>query len=70
MDTAISIVLNGEPAQVPAGLTVSGLLDHLKMDASRIAVELNREIVRKAAWDTTPIENGARLEVVQFVGGG
>ena len=70
MDTAISIVLNGEPAQVPAGLTVSGLLDHLKMDASRIAVELNREIVRKAAWDTTPVENGARLEVVQFVGGG
>ena len=66
----ISIVVNGEPEQVPPGLNVSALLVHLKVDPARVAVELNREIVRKTVWDTTLVENGARLEVVQFVGGG
>ena len=66
----ISIIVNGEPASVPARLTVSALLIHLKVDPARVAVELNREIVRKNAWDTTVVEDGARLEVVQFVGGG
>jgi thiamine biosynthesis protein ThiS len=33
-------------------------------------VELNRSIVRKKDWSTTPIEDGAELEVVWFVGGG
>jgi thiamine biosynthesis protein ThiS len=66
----ISIIVNGEPAQVPPGLTVTGLLVHLKVDPARVAIELNREIVRKTAWSTTHIEDGARLEVVHFVGGG
>jgi thiamine biosynthesis protein ThiS len=66
----ISIVVNGEPEQVPSGLSVSTLLVHLKVDPARVAVELDREIVRKTAWDTTLIEDGARLEIVQFVGGG
>ena len=66
----ISIVVNGEPAQVPRGLTLSELLVHLKVDPARVAVELNREIVRKTAWDRTLIEDGGRLEIVQFVGGG
>jgi len=66
----ISIVLNGEPAAVPPGLTVAGLLAHLRVDAARVAVELNREIVRKTEWDSTPVSDGATVEVVQFVGGG
>ena len=66
----ITVSLNGEPREVPAGLTLLGLLLHLKIDPQRIAVELNREIVRKPNWDSTPINNGAQLEVVEFVGGG
>jgi thiamine biosynthesis protein ThiS len=66
----ISIVVNGAPEQVPSGLTVSALLIHLKVDPARVAVELNREIVRKTAWDRTLVEDGGRLEIVQFVGGG
>jgi thiamine biosynthesis protein ThiS len=69
LDT-ISIVVNGEPAQVPQGLTLAALLMHLKVDPARVAVELNREIVRKTAWDRTLVEDGGRLEIVQFVGGG
>ena len=66
----ISIVLNGQPAEVPTGLSVLALLDHLRIEPSRVAVELNRQIVRKPAWEQAVIEDGAHLEIVQFVGGG
>jgi len=66
----VEIVVNGEPAAVPAGLTVAGLLGHLGVDGGRVAVELNREIVRKAAWAETTVEPGAKVEIVLFVGGG
>ena len=66
----ITIVVNGQAHTVPEGLTVSGLLKHLGLDGGRIAVELDRRIVRKTEWESTPVAAGARLEIVQFVGGG
>lgn len=66
----IEIVVNGEPRNVPPGLTVAALLGHLGVDGSRVAVELNRQIVRKPAWTATPVDAGANVEIVQFVGGG
>lgn len=64
------VTINGEPAEVPEGLNVAGLLDHLGIEGSRVAIELNREIVRKAAWEATPVPAGSEVEIVQFVGGG
>ncbi len=64
------MVLNGELKQVPSGLNVRQLLEHLNIDAQRVAVELNREIVRKADWEKTLVEDGAAIEIVMFVGGG
>jgi thiamine biosynthesis protein ThiS len=66
----IQITVNGQARQIPAGLHVRALLDLLGLTPDRVAVELNRAIVRKTDWDRTQIEDGARLEVVQFVGGG
>jgi sulfur carrier protein len=66
----IEIVLNGEPRAVPAGLSIDRLLTWLEMDAARVAVELNREIVRKPAWPASEILPGAQIEIVWFVGGG
>ncbi|MSV34206.1 MAG: sulfur carrier protein ThiS [Bryobacterales bacterium] len=66
----MQVVLNGEPRSVPAGMTVATLLSWLNMDGSRVAVELNREIVRQPAWATSEVNDGARVEVVWFVGGG
>jgi thiamine biosynthesis protein ThiS len=66
----IKIVLNGDPREVPAGLSVLGLLRALNIDPARVAVELNRSIVRKPDWETTPVGPGSQVEVVQFVGGG
>jgi sulfur carrier protein len=67
---SIDIVVNGEPRSVPSGLSVSGLLAFLELDKSRVAVEMNRTIVRQRDWDATPVFGGAALEIVQFVGGG
>jgi len=66
----IEIVVNGRPRRVPEGLNVTGLLAVLEIEAARVAVELDREIVRKPEWESTPIREGAQLEVVWFVGGG
>ena len=66
----IEVVVNGEPRRVPQGLDVLRLLDHLGIDASRVAVELNRAIVRKGDWQATAVSEGARVEIVWFVGGG
>ena len=66
----ITIHLNGEPREVPDGLSVSSLLEWLKFPADRVAVERNREIVPRSRWGETPLAAGDRLEVVHFVGGG
>ena len=67
---ALEITVNGEPRTIPAGLNVVELLKHLEVVPDRVAVELNRSIVRPPAWESTRIEEGAQLEIVQFVGGG
>jgi thiamine biosynthesis protein ThiS len=66
----ITIQLNGEQREIPAGLTVAALLKHLQFPADRVAVEHNLQIVPRSKWDVTAIEAGDRLEVVHFVGGG
>jgi thiamine biosynthesis protein ThiS len=70
VEKKIPILLNGQFAEVPAGLSVAALLDHLGIEPSRVAVELNRQIVRKPAWTTAQVQDGAQVEIVQFVGGG
>jgi sulfur carrier protein len=66
----IRIVVNGEAKTVPQGLHVAQLLEFLAIDSTRIAVELNRSIIRKQDWAATSVEEGAELEIVWFVGGG
>ena len=66
----IEVVLNGERRSVPASLTVDRLLVFLEMNPSRVAVELDRAIVRKSDWAAAEVRDGAQLEVVWFVGGG
>ncbi len=67
--STISITLNGEAKDVPAH-TVSGLLECLSLPLTKIAVERNMAIVPRSAFATTPVEEGDRIEIVQFVGGG
>ena len=68
--SAISVTVNGEPREVPAGLTLKGLLETLDLDPRKVAVERNLEIAPRSAYDRIEIEPEDRLEIVQFVGGG
>ena len=66
----VRIVVNGEERSVPAGENVRSLLRILGIEADRVAVELDRSIVRKPDWESTTVVDGSRIEIVQFVGGG
>ena len=69
-ESTFRIVVNGENRQVRAGETIDGLVHALELNPERLAIELDRRIVKRAAWASTALSDGARLEIVQFVGGG
>ncbi len=63
--------INGEEKTFEsAELTLAALVESLGMKPDRVAVELNRGIVRRERWADTALKEGDRLEVVHFVGGG
>jgi sulfur carrier protein len=66
----MQIIVNGDPREVPDGLTVAALLDVLQMRANRVAIERNREILSRAQWQATHVQPNDSFEIVQFVGGG
>lgn len=64
------IVVNGEEMECTPGLTLAELVESRGLDRARIAVELNGEIVPRAALDATLLHDGDKVEIVHFVGGG
>ena len=66
----MSIQVNGEARIIAEGFTVVDLLAELGLRPDRVAVELNRSIIKQPHWADTRIPAGAELEIVQFVGGG
>ena len=66
----IEITVNGESQTAPEGQTILGLIRQLELDPARVAVELDRRIVKQPSWAETVLRHGAQLEIVQFVGGG
>jgi thiamine biosynthesis protein ThiS len=67
---SIRIEVNGSERDVPAGHTIEDLLDTLGVDRRLVVVELNREIVRRTEIADIKLQDGDRLELVHFVGGG
>jgi thiamine biosynthesis protein ThiS len=66
----LRITINGEAREIPEGLNVSALLDHLGMAGKRVAIERNRDICSRTDWQTTAVAEGDSFEIVHFVGGG
>ncbi len=62
--------LNGEKKDLQAGLSVAGLLEALGIRPGRVVVELNRDVVARAAHGATVLKEGDTIEIVHFVGGG
>ncbi|MFN7132803.1 MAG: sulfur carrier protein ThiS [Myxococcales bacterium] len=66
----MKLLVNGEEAVVPDGLSVSGLLEHLAIRAPRVAVEVNLDVVKRDRHASHLLQEGDRVEIVSFVGGG
>jgi sulfur carrier protein len=64
------VTVNGVRQDVPAGLTVRQLVEHLGLTEGPVAVEVNREVVPRARHAEHPVAPGDEIEVVHFVGGG
>ncbi len=62
--------VNGEVREAAEGLTLGDLVTELALAPERLAIELNREVVRRALWAETKLGEGDRIEIVHFVGGG
>ena len=68
--SSISVVVNGEAHEIPAGTTVAALIQRLGLGDRRVAVERNRAVVPRAEHAHTELAAGDQLELVTFVGGG
>lgn len=66
----MTLTINGEDRDFTGVTTLSDLISQLGMKADRVAVELNRNLVRRDEWPDTKLSNGDKLEIVHFVGGG
>lgn len=64
------IQLNGQDHELPGPMTLAGLVERLGLDARKIAIERNLEIVPRSTYQSTMLDDGDRLEIVNFVGGG
>jgi len=66
----MTVTINGEPREIPNGLSVTALLAHLGLNANRVAIERNRDILPRTRWNDTHVEADDSYEIVQLVGGG
>jgi sulfur carrier protein len=64
------VLVNGESIEVPEGVSVAGLLEHLKVKREYTAVALNREITPKGQYADTLLKDGDKVEIVRPMGGG
>ena len=66
----MEIQLNGEGRELSDSSSLFDLIRELGLQPERIAIELNREVIRKPDWETTVLKENDRIEIVHFVGGG
>jgi thiamine biosynthesis protein ThiS len=66
----MTVTINGERREIPDGLNIIALLEHLGMSNGRVAIERNLDILPRARWQETQVESNDSFEIVHFVGGG
>ena len=64
------VSVNGDLKEFSSALTLAELIAQLDLPLARIAIELNREVVRRSDWGSTMLKDEDRIEIVHFVGGG
>jgi thiamine biosynthesis protein ThiS len=66
----MKLILNGELFDTLKAETIQDLLDELKIESGRVAVEVNLVIVKRADYAALKLKDGDNVEIVNFVGGG
>jgi sulfur carrier protein len=64
------VEINGETKELPRELNLNELLEYLSMPSRLLAIELNKEVVRRKDWGDTRVKDSDVIEVIHFVGGG
>ncbi len=64
------ITVNGQDRDFEADATVAALVASFNLNPKHVAVEVNEDLVPRRVFDTTPIRDGDRIEIVTLVGGG
>ena len=67
---SLTVQINGEPRRVSGSVSIAAMLAELGIDATKVAVERNREIVPRSTLGEVPVADGDAFEIVHFVGGG
>jgi len=66
----MEIRLNGKPREVADGITISRLLDDLKLQPLRVAVQVNMDIIKRERYGDVVLQPGDTVEVLTFMAGG
>jgi thiamine biosynthesis protein ThiS len=66
----LRVFVNGESRELSGTPSLAELIEELDLPAARIAIELNRVVVRRRDWGATDLHDGDQIEIVHFVGGG
>ena len=64
------IQLNGDPYEINDGTNLNALLNKLKIQKNKVAIEVNGEIIEKNKYTNLILNKGDKVEIVQFIGGG
>ena len=66
----IKIKLNGKDKEINGMMSVSRLLEELKINPEGVVVELNLQVLNRAKYGATDLKEGDNMEIINFVGGG
>lgn len=66
----MKVFINGEVKEIAGAVNLIELLENFSLSQERVAVELNKEVVRKRDWESVRVKDADRIEIVHFVGGG
>jgi thiamine biosynthesis protein ThiS len=66
----MQLIVNGDPYENPQTETLADLLRELGIEPGRVAVEVNLSIIKKSDYHTFKLQDGDKIEIVNFVGGG
>lgn len=64
------VEINGETKEFPREMNLNELLEYLSMPSRLLAIEMNREVVRRKDWEDTRVKDADVIEIIHFVGGG